>query len=411
MQQLFRNIIQAILAWEAGVYRSRYNGPVIAVTGSVGKTTTKETIGAVLQRATGNNCLVTPKSLNSEFGVPLTLLGYKKEPTSPVGWLLAVVRGLIVAYFGTTPQCMVLEIGADAKGDIAYLARLIRPTHAVITNVSESHTAKLGSLEEVRREKLSLLDFVDPEGYVFLPGDDPTLAKRSVLTGQHKILVRLHHRADYFASTIKVTLEGTEAILHHGNRTQRVKIARYGEHHLLSVLFAAAVADSLNVPREHQVAAFKELRALPGRGMLIAGKKGSYILDESYNAQPTAMAAAIEVLGQLPAKRRVAVLGDMRELADAEAHHRSIGKLVRQHADYVIGVGPQSKAYKPDEWFMTSQEAIPAALRQLRPGAIVLVKGSQNTIRLERLVKGLMLHPEQAAKLLVRQGPEWQNRP
>lgn len=407
MKSLALRLLQSVLAWEAAIFRARYTGPMIAITGSNGKTSTKEAIGYLLKKAYGEGVVVTPKSFNAELGVPLTLLGFRSAPSQPFGWLFVPIKGLVTAFFSPLPKCIVLELAADHPGDIAYLGRLVQPTHAIITNISEAHSAFLGDLASIRAEKTSLLQFVSLDGTIILNGDDEHLAKYSVKGLQKKILVRLHKRADYFASNIKVTLEGTESILHHANRTQRLRIPRYGEHQLYSILFAAAVADSLGINPSLQVQAFRETRPVQGRGMLIAGKKGSYILDESYNGQPAAMRASIELLREMPAKRRVAILGDMRELANPEPIHQEIGKRVREIADYVIAVGPMSKAYKADEWFMTAEEAIPSALRQLGSGVIVLVKGSQNTIRLERVVKSIMADPSQAKQLLVRQEESW----
>ncbi len=411
MTTFLLRIYQAILYWEASLFRARYSGPMIAITGSVGKTSTKEAIGSLVRKAYGPSCYVTPKSLNTELGVPLTLLGFTAAPSSVWQWLITPFQGLVTAFFGTTPQCMVVEVGSDHPGDIAYLSRLVRPTHAIITNISESHSQFLGSLEHIRQEKLSLLQFLSLDGYALLNGDDPNQREAVLQPTQHKIMIRLHTRSDYFMSGIKVTLEGTEGILHHANRTQRVKIQRYGEHHLYSVLFAAAVADSLGISTSVQLQAFKELKSLPGRGMLLAGKAQSLILDESYNAQPAAMEASLHLLADLPAKKKIAILGDMRELKEPERVHQQIGRLAHEVADYIIAVGPQSKAYKADAWFRTAEEAIPKAMEQLGPGVLLLVKGSQNTIRLERLVKALMAHPDQAKQLLVRQGAEWAKKP
>ncbi len=411
LASFFIRIVTFLLAWEATIFRRRYSGPVIAITGSVGKTTAKETIGLVIRKAYGNDCLVTPKSLNTEIGVPLTLLGFEAEPSGALGWLVALLRGLVAAFFAKLPKCIVVELGADHPGDIAYLSRLVQPTHAVITNISESHSQFFNSLDAIREEKTALLHYLHADGVAYLNGDDPLLARFNLEPTQEKILVRLHARAHYFASGIKVTLEGTEAVLHHANRTQRIKIRRYGEHHVASVLFAAAIADTLGIPATIQLQAFKELKPLPGRGTLLPGKKKSYIYDESYNAQPAAMEASLRTLGELPATRRIAVLGDMRELKDPAATHQGMGKLAKQYADYIIAVGPQSKAYKADEWFLTAYEAVPSALRQLGPGVIVLVKGSQNTIRLERVVKELMQSPQEAKQLLVRQDDEWLRKP
>ncbi|HEY1074502.1 MAG TPA: UDP-N-acetylmuramoyl-tripeptide--D-alanyl-D-alanine ligase [Patescibacteria group bacterium] len=407
---LFR-MYTGILAWEASIFRNRYQGPVIAITGSAGKTSTKEILGKLVRKAYGENVFVTPKSLNAEIGVPLTVLGFKEEPRGLIAWCMAPLQGAMTAFLGKVPECMVIEVGAEHKGDIARFSRLIRPTHAIITNISQVHSAYFGSLEELKKEKLSLLHFVDPKGVIILNGDDDSLNKVMIQPTQEKILIRIERRADYFVSGVKVTLQGTQAVLHHHNRTQRIHIARYGEQHMYGVMFAAALGDNLGISPAVQLQTFKEIRPLPGRGMLIEGKRQSIIIDESYNADPLAMRGSLELLRQLPASKRVAILGDMRELITPDPIHREIGAFARQCADYVIGVGPLSKLYKPDEWFMTSPEAVASALRQLGPDVIVLVKGSQNTIRLEKLVKELMRSPEQASKLLVRQGPEWNHRP
>lgn len=411
LRSFFHFLIRTTLYFEAKLYRSRCNGPVVAITGSVGKTGTKEAIGTMLRKFFGQDIIVTPKSLNTEIGVPLTMLGFQSIPASFFGWPGVILRGMVVAVFGAGPKCMVLELGSDKKGDIAYLASLVRPTHAVITNISESHSQFLGSLDDIIKEKLALLQFVHLDGWIVMNGDDTILAKQSVAPTQKKILVRLHRHADYFASGIKLTSAGTAAVLHYHDRTMKVHINRFGEHQLYSVLFAKAIGDALSVPESVQRTALREIQPVPGRGMLIAGKHGSFILDESYNAQPAAMKASLELLSQFPAKKRIAILGDMRELRDPEPVHRAIGKLAKQSADYVIAVGPLSKAYNADVWHLTADEAVQDALRQLQPGAIVLVKGSQNTIRLERLVKSLMASPNQAKSLLVRQEESWLHKP
>lgn len=392
--------------------RSRYHGPVIGITGSVGKTGTKEAIGVMVRKKYGAKALVTPKSFNAEIGIPLTFFGYQSVPVTAWGWLLMPLKGLFIALFGSLPECVVLELGAEHKGDIARFSRLVKPTIAVLTGITQAHTeSTIGSLEVVRNEKTSMIHFLGVGGTVIVNGDDEYLAKLSVPPGITKQQVRIHERADYFASGIKVTLEGTEAVVHHHNRTQRIKIRRWGDHQLYAVLFAAAIADLLDISPAQQLAGLKEIQPVPGRGMLIQGKKGSLLFDDTYNASPIAMGAALKVLHDLPSQKRVAILGDMRELKESDSAHKEVGKLAHAVADYIIAVGPQSKAYKANEWFMTADEAIPSALRQLGPGVMIMLKGSQNTIRLEKITKALMQHPEQASKLLVRQGQEWEGRP
>lgn len=391
--------------------RNRMSGPVIAIVGSVGKTGTKDAIGTLVRQAySADGCFVTYKSLNAELGVPLTMLGFQDLPHG-FGWLAAMGKGFIVSLFGVAPKCMVLELGEENPGDIALFSRLARPTHVIITDISEAHSAYLGDMANIEKETLSVLPFVEPGGMVIVNGDSSPAAKASIMPGQTKVQVKLGQRADYFMSSIKVGIDGTSGILHHANRTQKVAIRRYGAHQMYAVLFMAALGDSLGISQSQQLQAFKSLKPLPGRGTLLAGKRNSFILDESYNAQPAAMHASLELLRDLPGKKKVAILGDMRELKEPISHHKAIGALARDVADYVIAVGSQSKLYQADEWFLTSEAAIPSALRQLAPDVIVLVKGGQNTIRLERLVKGIMQNPEEASKKLVRQEPHWLRTP
>ncbi len=406
------NLYKGILAWEASLFRNRYTKPVIAIVGSSGKTSTKEALATLVRKAYGHDCIITPKSLNTEYGVPLTLFGYQDNPKHSLGWLWVPIRGLFIAFFGRLPRCMVLELGAEYPGDISYLGHIVRPTHVLLINISEAHSQYLGDLAAIRREKTSILQFLEPDGVAVMNGDDPFMAELKLSPRQTKLLVRLHGRADYFMTGAKISLEGTEGVLHHDNRTQRIRIQRYGEHHMYSVLFMAALGDCLGIAPSDQLEAFKAIKPAPGRGMLLKAKKGAYILDESYNAaSPDAVHFSLDLLHELPAKKRIAILGDMRELKDPDHWHKDIGHHAHEVADYIIGVGPLSKGYKPNEWFITSPEAIPSALSLLEPGAIILIKGSQNTIRLEKVVKALMLHPEQAEAVLVRQEKDWLKRP
>ncbi len=404
-------LLQAILFSQARIIRRRMTGPVIAIAGSVGKTSTKDAIAIVVRQAVGpDNAFITAKSLNAELGVPLTMMGFTQLPKG-IGWILALGKAQLIAWFGVAPKAMVVELGEENRGDLATFAHLAKPTHLIMTEVSEAHSAYLGSLEEVEKELLSAVPFLAPDGMLIVNADNPKLAALNVTPTQTKVSVRLHSRADYFASGSKVTTEGTSTIVHHANRTQKVTIKRWGEHHVYAVLFMAAIADALGVGPSQQLNCFKALRPSVGRGVLLEGKKGSLILDDSYNAQPAAMVAALETLRHFPAKTKIAILGDMRELADPAPHHVAIGKLAQEVADYTIAVGPESKRYQANEWFLDAESAGVAALRLLGPGVIVLVKGSQNTIRLERAVKVMMAHPEDATKKLVRQEKEWQKIP
>lgn len=406
MTSLVINLMQSILTEEAKMFRRRMRGPVIGITGSVGKTSTKELVGRIVRLKFGNEVFVSPKSLNNDLGVPLTILGFLDTP-SGFGWVAALVRGMIMALFGLPPKAMVVEMGSDRKGDIAHLSAIVRPTIGIITNISESHTAFLGSIEGVAEEKLSLLRFIDNGGTFIQNLDDPRIAKAIVLSGINVITTSTKSSANVRAIRSKVEITGTSAALTINQHGFGLNLKhRLGDEHVANALLAIAVATALDAPINQCLRELANVPAVAGRGQIIPGKKQSYIIDSTYNCQPAAMVATLETLKKLKAKKKIVVLGDMLELADSERIHKSIGKLAHEVADYIIGVGPMSKNYKPDEWFATANEASDAVLRQLIPGAIVLVKGSQG-IRLERVVRAIMQHPEQASKLLVRQSPRW----
>ncbi len=365
----------------AAAWRDRHpDAHVVGVTGSVGKTTTREAIAAVL--ATALPVLASERSYNNEIGLPLTLL--RLEP-----WHRAAV----------------LEMGTYARGEIAALARLARPRIAVVTMVAPVHLERLGTIEAIARAKAELVEALPPDGVAVLNGDDPFVRAMAARTTARAVTYGLGADNDWQArDVVDRGLEGLDVTVVHrgggerGEWSARVTTGIVGRHFLYALLAAAAVADVFGVPRDRIAAALGRVR-IGERQRLLDGPDDRLIIDDAWNASLPSMLAALDVLASVP-RRRVAVLGEMLELgAESEAAHRTVGRRVRAVADALVAVGTGG-ATIADEARRAGMPAgavavvaataeVDAALAPLlRSGDVVLVKGSR-ALRLEDVVEGL----------------------
>jgi len=428
--QFLKYIVVQILTWEARLLLLQKKPKIIAITGSVGKTTTKDAIFAVVTSAF--HARKSEKSFNSEFGVPLTILGLDTAWGSAWGWLHNVCIGAYRALVpGAYPAYLVLEIGADHPGDISNVARWLKPDIAVITALPEIpvHVEYFDSPEAVVREKLSLFSYLKNGGAIVINSDDERLRtavkklahvysygfEEGALVHAHDEGVRyehgkpsgMHMRLDVLGSSVPVVMNGA-----------------LGRPRLYAALAALTVAQILDIDWIQASQALQELPPTPGRMRLLPGVNGSTIIDDSYNSSPIAVASALETLYQLNASgRKVAILGDMRELGSySAAAHRKAGELAA-NVDLLVTLGVESrvlaeaakKAGLPEKrlriyGYEESEQLGKDLAPHLKEGDIVLVKGSQNRIRLERAVRELMVEPEKAKELLVRQDEEWVKR-
>jgi UDP-N-acetylmuramoyl-tripeptide--D-alanyl-D-alanine ligase len=340
--------------------RARFTGRMIAVTGSVGKTTTKEMLRQVLMAHGATSAALA--SLNNHWGVPLTLSRLDPEATYAV-----------------------VELGMNHAGEIAPLARMARPHVALVTTIAPAHIGYLGSLEAIADEKLSIREGLEPGGTLILPADTPMLERMAAqapdaLTfgraGLDAVLVAAHADA-----------EGTDVEIALGTHALHTRLAAPGEHMALNACAALLGAVALGVPADSAAAALEGFAPVAGRGArrTIAVPGGSaLLLDESYNASSIAVRAALKVLALQPASRRVVVLGDMRELGDAgPSEHAGLAPDIDAAADLLFACGPLMRlaydaieparrgAHAPD-----SAALAPIVAGALRPGDAVLVKGS-----------------------------------
>lgn len=394
---------------------------VIGVTGSVGKTSTKEAIYSVIstQVATHRN----KGSYNTEFGLHLSILEQESGYSSPWKWGLALAKGAFDTFMITEPpyKKLVLEMGADKPGDLDYLLKNVQPSIGVLTAVKEAHlgAGQFPDIESILEEKAKLVQSLPEDGWAILNADDERVAGLAPGLRCHVMTVGMSSKADLRAKHVESGRDGLRFTLAYENKSHPIHLPQLiGEHHIYVVLPAIAVGFLMGMTLPKIIEALKEFKLPPGRMNRIEGREGSLIIDSSYNASPDTMEAALEVLRSLPG-RKIAALGSMNELGEhAEVAHRRIGKLVPQCADMLITVGESARLYADQALshglssdfviqFDSSKAAGEFLKNKIRKDDVIMVKGSQNKVRMENLIQEIMAHPKQAPELLVRQSDYW----
>jgi UDP-N-acetylmuramoyl-tripeptide--D-alanyl-D-alanine ligase len=359
----------------AGWHRAKFTIPAVAVTGSNGKTTTKELIAAIL--GTRWNTLKPAGSFNNQWGLPLTLLGLGPE-------------------YGA----MVLELGTNQPGEIAELAALARPTVGVVTVVAAVHTEFLGSLDGVREEKAALVRALPSTGAAVLNADDPHVATMARDTRARVVTYGTTPAADVRA--VGEATDGPDGLTltveHEGARTA-IAVPLSGRHNVVNVLAAAGAGVALGFPLDQIAAGLATVR--PVKGRCVWRTAGDVrILDDTYNANPASVRAALDtVAAHRQGSRLVVVLGDMLELGPgAEESHREIGRYAAASgATVVVGMGRHATALVEaargagleTHHTETFEDTVAFLLKALAPGDLVLVKGSRG-MRMERIVDALV---------------------
>lgn len=350
--------------------------PVVAVTGSTGKTTTKEMAARLLEDL--GPVLKTEGNLNNRFGVPLTLFRLRPEHAAAV-----------------------VELGMSAPGEIARLTRIARPDVAVITNVAAAHLAFFESLDAIAAAKAEILEGLRPFGAAVLNWDDERTRR---IGQQHRGDVLWFGRdrmCDVSAENVRGSLNGTRFDLRVQGRSHEVALPLPGMHFVANFLAAAAAAVRLGVAPERIAEHAGTLSPAQRRGQLLRLRDGISLLDDSYNSNPAAVAAALAALALAGPARRVAFLGDMLELGpESPRLHREAGELAGRGVELLVGVGPEAGellegaaraglAPGARRHFPDSTAAAAAAPDLVRPGDAVLVKGSRG-VRMETVVDALL---------------------
>jgi UDP-N-acetylmuramoyl-tripeptide--D-alanyl-D-alanine ligase len=359
----------------AARHRARYAIPVVAVTGSNGKTTTKELIAAVL--ATRWAVLKSEASFNNQWGLPLTLLRLGREH-----------------------EVAVVEIGTNQPGEIATLTAIAAPTVGVVTTVAAVHTEFLGSIDGVREEKAALVRALPRSGCAVLNADDARVLSMRGDTGARVVTFGTAPGADVrVASEVVEDAAGIHFTLAHGGARAAVRLPLAGRHNAMNALAAAGAAVALGVSLAEIARGLGAVRPVKGR-CVWRETGGVRILDDTYNANPVSVRAALETAAaQRGQGRLVVVLGDMLELGSgADEAHREVGRLVAAAgADVLVGVGAHARlavesarasGLADARHATTFEDTVAHLLKRLVPGDVVLVKGSRG-MRLERVVDAL----------------------
>lgn len=436
MRVFVKKAIIAVLTWEATLALKRHKPFIIAVTGSVGKTSTKDAIFHVLEKTGGIR--KSEKSFNTEFGIPLSILALPTSWDNALGWMSVMLRGFARACFDNEyPKTLVLEVGADHPGDIKQVTKWLKPDIAVITQLPDRpvHMQYFASAEDVRKEKAELFHALRKEG-TFVGCADDQHVTRLAWGREHTLFygfdldatVRGEALSTNYVESGKQQIPAgiTFSVAYLGEKERITLPGVLGMQSAYAALAAIAVGIARGIPLKELASSLTTLHFPPGRMRIVSGMNGSTVIDDSYNSSPIAATAALETLRELHGGRKIAALGDMRELGEVEEEeHRKIGRLAGAFVDELVVVGKRAhwiadearKAGLPEvrtHEFASSSEAGEWLSGALRAGDIVLCKGSQGSgeemIRMERAVKRIMRDTKDASSLLVRQEDEWQKR-
>ena len=358
----------------SGWWRSKFRIRVIGITGSVGKTSTKELVWTVLSRRF--RTLRSEGNLNNEIGVPLTLL--QLEPGH---------------------QRVVLEMGMYARGEIARLCELARPTVGVVTNIGPVHLERLGSLEAIAAAKAELIESLPPDGVAILNYDEPLVREMAPKVKARVMFYGLDSHADLWADEIESEgIEGISFELHSRRESLHVHVPLLGRHSVHTALRATAVGLAEGMTWDDILFGLQDQQAQI-RLVAVPGPQGSTILDDTYNASPASTIAALNLLAELDG-RKIAVLGDMLELGSYEEEgHKLVGRRSMDVADVLICVGPRGRLIGEEALSLgmdpehvclclDNQEAIECLLKGVQPGDYILVKGSRG-MQMEDIVTAL----------------------
>ncbi len=423
MKNIIKYIVSSILCFFARMVVRRYKPQIVMITGSVGKTSTKDAVAAALSARFFVR--KSEKSFNSEFGVPFTIFGVSNPWANPLAWFDLVKRVIALTVLPNHyPNMLVLETGADKPGDLKRILKIFTPDVVVVTRLPEIpvHVEAYASPEAVQEEEFSPAYALRASAPLIVPADDTYAVEHAEHTPA-KIFSYGHTEGamvqvkDIDFYTKKSQVLGMRAtVVYDGKKKELVVKGAVGMMQALPSAAALATAVALGISASEALVALEAYEPPPGRGRLLKGRNDSVLIDDSYNSSPAAVAQALATLKVFPgASRRIAVLGDMLELGRySVAEHERIASIAIVSADIVVAVGIRSAIFgtkaKGEEvlLFATAREAGEALLGIVQTGDVVLVKGSQS-IRTERIVEALLADKSDVVHL-VRQEKAWKRR-
>lgn len=445
------NMVQRILAHASKRLIQQKKPFVIAITGSVGKTTTRQCVAAIMHDAKSHeNVLTSKKNFNNELGLPLTLFNEIEYPSAHITNALRLAFKVVGSYVGLyrlKAETVILEMGADKPGDLALLTEIAPPDISIVTGVSPIdsslaavHQQFYKDADAVADEKATLVKVLKSDGTAILNADDTRVYAMRHKTSAHILGYGEQDGADIrlIQKTIMGELgefgfvpTGIKVIFECYQKPFTIELPGvYGTSIAYAVCAAVSVAVALDLPEEKITQLPQHFTPMAGRVRIIPGIKQTTLFDDSYNASPSATLSSLQDLAQLPLEshqRRIACLGEHRELGDAsEAMHYRLGvEAAKANVDVFVACGIFAIAMKegalaagiPAERITCFEDTPEAGLfiqSILQPGDIILAKASQGSsdlstkgVRMERVIKELMAEPQHAKDLLVRQEKKW----
>ncbi len=428
LERVMRILATAIL--------KKYNPRIVGITGSVGKTSTKEAVFEVLSKYA--RVRKNEKNYNNEIGLPLTIMGCESGGHSIFNWMLIFLKGVWLIIFPVEyPEILILEMGADRPGDISYLTSFIGCEAAIITDISGSHLEFFKNIQMVAKEKWMLVEKSKPGAMIVLNIDNPQIAK---LMKQNKneqrefVTFGFSEEADIQAKdiffnysneedSVKREIQGISFKLNYKGTTIPVRLNNVlARHNIYAALSAVAIGIKFKLNLVEIAASLANFSLPSGRMTLISGVKNTFIIDDTYNSSPVSAVAALEIVSEIKSTRKIAVLGDMLELGkDTEEGHRAVvRKFLEIKGDIFFAVGHRmqfaveelKKHNFPVEkiFIFTSPMSTAKKLKEImQDGDLILVKGSQG-MRMEKVVEEIMATPQDASFLLCRQDEVWKRK-
>src|SRR3989344_4202577 len=428
MRTVFRKALIYALRMESELVLWKYKPRIIAITGSVGKTSTKDAVFAALSNVA--YVRKSEKSYNSELGLPLTILGCPNGWNNPLTWTKNLLKGLWLFIWGHRyPNWLILEVGVGKPGDMKRTASWLKTDAVIITAIGEtpSHIEFFDSRKHLIEEKSGLVKTLRKDGILILNIDD-----EAVINIKNKVKNRL---VTYGFKADADVVGGSESILYDENKKPSGLIFRvdaggvslpvsienvFGTNYIYASLATLALASAMKWNMVNAIERLRKYDVSPGRMRRLEGINGSLLIDDTYNSSPAALRAALKTLKEINSTgKKIAILGDMLELGKYTIEaHQEIGKIAKEIVDVLIAVGERAKAFKegallvgmsPDNIFQfsNSTEAGEFSKTFIKENDIVLIKGSQG-MRMERVAEALLLHLENKKNLLVRQDKEWE---
>ncbi len=416
-----RSILEKILALFAQRIVAKYQPKVVGITGSVGKTSTRAAVFAVVSQK--YRAYTPPKNLNDKLGLPLGIIGMDSPGKSVLGWVRVLARACgLLLFHRKYPEVLVLEYGIDRVGEMDALLAIARPDIGILTSIGLSHYEFFEDVETIAAEKGKLVEAVSAQGTVLLNADNETVrAQQPKVRGRVLLYgsagdVRLSDIAEELSEQPQLSYTA-----HTPTRTMQIVLRALGVAHQSSSLAAVAVGEVLEIETDLIQKGLQAYKPVPGRLNVIGALRRSVLIDDTYNASPDSMHEALQLFARFPGEHKIAVLGDMLELGTVsdEAHEAVGAEVARIAPTHLVTVGAGGKIIAesaiasgyPEERvisFDASEEAQLPVQELMRPGSVVVVKGSQG-MRMERISKEIMAEPMRAHELLCRQYGKWLN--